>query len=81
MARVRSEPLRGKLKFELDGQGANVQRVASSYLTVGRGLLLQPRTAASITAMSIFICFIMAAIALAETFLSAFVVNSVSRFG
>jgi hypothetical protein len=33
-----------KLKFELDVLGANVQRVASSYLTgsarVGRGLLL-----------------------------------------
>ena len=40
-----------------------------------------PRTAASISAMSIFFCFIIAAIALADTFLSAFNVNSVSRRG
>lgn len=40
-----------------------------------------PRTAASIAAMSILICFIIAAIALADTSLSALVVNSVSRFG
>ena len=39
------------------------------------------RTAASIAAMSIFICCIIAAIALADTFLSAFVVNSARRFG
>jgi hypothetical protein len=38
-------------------------------------------TAASIAAMSIFICCIIAAIALADTFLSAFVVNSARRFG
>ena len=42
---------------------------------------IQARTAASISSMSIFICFIIAAIALADTFLSTLKVNSVSRFG
>lgn len=38
-------------------------------------------TAASMAVMSIFICCIMAAMALAEMFLSAFVVSSVRRLG
>ena len=57
-------------------------RMAVSAFT--RDLLGRPhwaRTAASISAMSIFFCFIIAAIALTDTVLSDLNVNSVRRLG
>ena len=59
------------------GNRGVIRQVAGS----GTEIYVAARTAASIAAMSIFFCFIIAAIAASDTFLSALVVNSVSHRG
>jgi hypothetical protein len=65
----------------MDGFEAESALVAGSGASPCWADCFYPRTAASISFISIFICFIIAAVAFPDIFLSEFRVNSVSLFG